>query len=64
LGDACFKVVEKRKEHKLRRANWLIAERPGKVVAFRPPARWYKLKDESERARKNGIFISFYQARI
>lgn len=31
---ASFKGIEKREEHKLRRVNWFIAERPGKVAAL------------------------------
>lgn len=47
-GDAGFKGIEKREEHKQRRVNWFIAERPGKVAAL--PASSALVKTEKIKA--------------
>jgi transposase, IS5 family len=47
-GDAGFKGIDKREEHKQRRVNWFIAERPGKVAAL--PASGPQVKTEKFKA--------------
>ena len=54
-GDASFKGIEKSKENKRCRVNWLITEQPGRVAAlptYGPPVQIEKIK-ANEHARES-----------